>query len=102
MKILINAPSVEVPAVFEEFIEKRVQEVLTPFESQLTRIEIHLQDQNAGKGGPDKRCVLEARPRGLDPIVVETIAEDEAGAVRKSLDKLKHALERRFGKRAVH
>lgn len=102
MKILINAPSVEVPTVFEDFIERRVQEVLTPFESHLTRIEVHLQDQNAGKGGADTRCLLEARPRGRDPIVVDTTAEDEAGAVRKSLEKMKHALERRFGKRSVH
>ena len=98
MKIQINAPNVEVPAAFEEFIEQRVQEVLKPFEAHLTRIEIHLQDQNGGKGGSDKRCLLEARPRGLPPIAVECTESTETDAVRKALDKLKNALSHRIGR----
>ncbi len=98
MIIQINAPNVEVPAEFEAFIEQRTHEVLKPFETQLTRIEIHLQDQNGAKGGADKRCLLEARPRGLDPIAVETISENATDAVRKALDKLKNALSHRLGR----
>lgn len=98
MKILINAPNVDMPAPLEEFIERRTREVLSMFEEQLTRVEFHLQDQNANKGGIDMRCTLEARPRGLDPLVVEHTAENETDAVRKALDKMKHALDRRLGR----
>jgi len=102
MKIQINAPNVDVPAAFEEFIEKRLHEVLKPFEQQLTRVEIHLQDQNGTKGGADKRCLLEARPRGLDPIAVECVAEDATSALRKAADKLKSALSHRLGRLSEH
>ncbi len=98
MIIQINAPNVAVPTEFQEFIEKRVGEVLKPFSQQLTRLEVHLKDQAANKGGVDKRCLLEARPRGLDPIAVDCVAASETDAVRKALDKLKKALDHRFGR----
>lgn len=98
MKIQINATNVEVPAAFEEFIENRLHEVLKAFEQQLTRVEVHLKDENGGKGGVDKRCMLEARPRGLDPIAVEFTAADVTDAVRKAADKLKNALSHKLGK----
>lgn len=98
MQIQINAPNVEVPAAFAEFIEHRISEVLSPFTQQLTRVEVHLQDQNGQKSGPDKRCMLEARPRNLDPIAVEVIATEQGDAVRQAVEKLKHALEHRLGR----
>ena len=35
----------------------------------LTRVEVHLKDQNGDKKGPANiRCTMEARPRGLAPL----------------------------------
>ena len=64
MKIQINAPEVQVHDEFAAHIEERLLEVLAPFGDWLTRIEVHLEDQNGAKGGVDTRCLLEARPRG--------------------------------------
>ncbi|MCA9003162.1 MAG: HPF/RaiA family ribosome-associated protein [Planctomycetes bacterium] len=98
MKIQINAPNVDVPEALSEFIESRTHEVLGHFEKHLTRVEIHLKDQNGDKGGVDMHCTVEVRPRGLDPMAVDHTAESEADAVRKALDKMKSALDRRLGR----
>ena len=48
-----------------ERIEAAVREKLARFEERLTRIEIHVRDDNGAKGGADdKACTIEARPRG--------------------------------------
>jgi len=57
-----------------------------------------LKDENGSKGGVDKRCMLEARPRGMDPIAVEYTGIDVTDAVRKAADKLKSALGHKLGK----
>ena len=101
MQLQINAPHVDVPDAFEGYIERRAHEVLGPFVDKLTRIEVHLSDQNgASRAGVDMRCVLEARPRAMDPVAVDVTAETPRDAVRIALDKMKHALDHRLGKRA--
>lgn len=66
---------------------------------RLTRVEVHLQDVNAHKGGPDDiRCAMEARPEGLQPLsVTETAASVEA-ALKGATGKLRRVLESAFGK----
>ena len=51
----------------------------------ITRVEVHLSDQNTTKGGSNgKRCMLEARLKKRQPIAVtdgaETIAQAVGGA----------------------
>ena len=101
MQVQINAHRANVPAHFVDGIEERVQTALAPFAEQITRVEVHFQDQNAGKGGLDKRCAVEARPQGMDPIAGEALATDESEALRLALNKLRHALDHRIGKRAA-
>ncbi len=69
------------------------------FADRLTRVEVHISDTNAGKQGKhDKRCVLEARPRGMDPVVVTEEGDDLYQVVRDGSRKLGRALGRRFEK----
>jgi hypothetical protein len=56
-----------------------VTHALRRFASQITRVEVHVADVNAGKqGSADKRCMMEARPagrqRGRRPDLVRTQA----------------------------
>jgi hypothetical protein len=52
-------------------VQQEVQDSLARFNEYLTRIEIHLGDENAGKAGnADKRCMIEARPAGKPPVSV--------------------------------
>lgn len=79
-------------------IEKTVTASLQRFAERVTRIEIHLSDVNAEKGGRDIRCVMEARAAGLDPLAVDALAQDIQRAVRGATGKLKRALDTQLGK----
>ena len=98
MEISLEFSNVPVQQRFESDVEDRIGEVLSPFAERLTRVEVHLRDENAQKGGRDTRCTMEARPRGLDPLAVEAIEEGPREAVRSALGKLQHALGHRFGR----
>jgi len=79
--------------------EAEIASVLERFAEQITRVEVHLSDENAGRGGPDdKRCILEARPARQSPVAVTnhaaTIEEAYAGAAHK----LASLLNSRFGR----
>jgi len=72
---------------------------LSRFGDQVTRVEVHLSDENAAKAGPaDKRCVIEARPAGLQPVAVSHDADTVDGAVSGSLRKLQRQLDSVFGR----
>ncbi len=98
MQVQLNAPKETLPDPLVEFIENGVEEGLATYAARLTRVEIHLKDLNANKGGVDKRCVIEARPKGLDPVVADHEDAEFADAFRGALDKLQRVLAHRFGK----
>lgn len=80
-------------------VEESVSANLGRFEDQLTRVEAHLSDVNGPKaGGLDKRCLLEARPAGLAPIVASHDAPTVEEAVEGAAEKLRRALESTLGR----
>ena len=49
-------------------IRTLIQDTLDRHSDRITRVEVHLNDQNSVKGGSnDKRCLMEARVAGLGP-----------------------------------
>ncbi|WP_338447404.1 HPF/RaiA family ribosome-associated protein [Pelagerythrobacter marensis] len=86
-----------------ERIEAQVREKLARFADRLTRLEIHVRDENGSKGGTDdKACTIEARPRGGRAIGVTEHADKVDAAARKAASTLAQRLERHFGKEAKH
>ena len=86
-----------------ERIEASVREKLARFEDKLTRLEIHVRDENGPKGGSnDKACTIEARPSGDKPIGVTEHADTVDAAARKAAGTLAQRLERVLGKRQRH
>ena len=55
---------------------------------QIIRVEVHLSDENRHKGGPDKRCVMEARLEGKKAVAVTDEAEHMEQAVNGVAAKL--------------
>ena len=76
-----------------------VEHILGRFGDQITRVEVHLQDVNAHKGGRDIKCTMEARAAGLQPVKVDTLGEEVIPAARDAAHKLERALETRLAKR---
>lgn len=82
-----------------EVAESLVSGALGHLTGRLTRIEVHLADTNAGKGGPDDiRCTVEARPEGLQPMTVTHHDADVEAALRGGGKKIRAALDSEFGK----
>ncbi|WP_139277674.1 HPF/RaiA family ribosome-associated protein [Rhodococcus marinonascens] len=79
--------------------ESEIASVLERFTEQITRVEVHLSDENAGKGAPaDKRCMLEARPAGQPPVAVTNHATTTEEAYSGAAHKLASLLNSRFGR----
>ena len=86
-----------------ERIENAVRTKLSRFEDRLTRVEVHVSDENARKGGSDdKTCLIEVRPRGGKPIGVTEHAGDVDTAARKAAGTMAQRLERVLGKSERH
>ena len=82
-----------------ERIEAQLRNKLGRFEERLTRLEVHVSDANASKGGgDDKSCTIEARPRGGNPVSVTAKSADVDAAVRDAGSKMVSLLDSHFGK----
>ena len=80
-------------------IESTLDSSLGRFENRLTRIEVYLSDQNADKTlGDDKKCVLEARPRGMNAVAVSHHARSVDAAVSGAAGKMVRVLGDAFGR----
>jgi ribosome-associated translation inhibitor RaiA len=82
-----------------DYVRWLLEDALSHFSSHITRIDVHLGDENGAKGGSDdKRCMMEARLHSRHPIAVTQHAAtmDEAidGAARKLKRALAHEVER--------
>jgi len=81
-------------------VDGQLRQALQRFADRITRIEVHLNDTNRpDKSGDDKRCMLEARLRGLNPASVTHEAPSIELAVGGATDKLVRALDKMMGKR---
>jgi ribosome-associated translation inhibitor RaiA len=81
-------------------VEEVVGDVLGRFSERITRVEVHLADENsrAKSGQNDKRCTMEARLGGLKPIAVTEQAATLDQAVDAAADTLAKTLDRTLGR----
>ena len=86
-----------------EYFTTTLTESLNRFSNQITRLVVHLTDENSSKEGQnDKRCVLEARVEGLQPIAVTNHGNSIEQAVKGAVDKLKSSLDTTIGRMKNH
>jgi len=88
-------------------VQSLIEGGLDHFRERLSRVEVHLADENSDKGGDaDVRCSLEARIEGMKPLGVShyagSLEEAVDGAVEKLNSTLEHTLGRLRNKRAKH
>ncbi len=83
----------------QDFFTTQVAEELKRFESHITRIEVHISDENGKKQGLNTiRCLLEARLEGRQPIAVSCQEDTTEQAVSGAIDKMKASLETILGR----
>ncbi len=100
MKIQVNTgANIQGSEELEQHTQATVESILGHLAEHITRVEIHLSDENSAKGGShDKRCMMEARLEGHQPLA----ATDEGATIDQAIDgaaeKLKHLLEHTLGR----
>ena len=77
-----------------------VEIALSRFSEHITRVEVHLNDENSDKkgGNDDIRCLMEARFEGRQPIAVTHQAASLDQAVDGAVDKLTRLIESTLGR----
>ena len=81
-------------------VEAVVEEALGRFSDRITRVEVHLTDENSSSkcGDNDKRCVMEARLAGRQPITVTDQGATLEQALDGAADKPEKTLKRSLGR----
>ena len=101
MQIQVNTDrNIEGSVALTRQSEEIVTRILDRFSDQITRVELHLRDENSAsrETSNDKRCMLEVRLAGQQPISVtenaDTVEQAITGAARKAVSALDTALGR--------
>ncbi|MBY0542352.1 MAG: HPF/RaiA family ribosome-associated protein [Sphingobacteriaceae bacterium] len=88
---------------YENQINEVINQNLSRFDDLVTRLEVHFTDENGSKDGlEDKRCLLEARITGKEPVAVSHFDKNYDLALVGALAKLKSKLETISGKLKAH
>ncbi len=95
MKIQINTDNnIEGSEALVERYSNEVASALENVSKHVTRVEVHLSDENADKSGQrDKRCMMEARLEGRQPIAVT----EQADTLDQALNGACHKMTRMIG-----
>ena len=104
MKIQLNTDvNIEGTEALAAHVSATVTQALWHFDEHVTRVEVHLSDENGGKHGPlDQRCMLEARLEGRQPVAVTDHAATLAQAVQGAAQKLARLLDSTLGRLHDH
>jgi ribosome-associated translation inhibitor RaiA len=100
MKIQLNTDkNIQGTEKFELLVTQKMNYGLKYVADKITRIEVHLSDQNGDKDGLDDiQCKIEARIEGLQPVIVVSKSKTKENALDLSIDKLKATLNTVIGK----
>lgn len=100
MTIQINTDkNVSVHEAYDNQLEALLTDELSRFNEHLTRLEVHLSDENGNKEAQDdKKCLIEARIKGKQPIAVSALGNTYDLAVNSAIDKLTTSLNTILGR----
>lgn len=100
MEILINTDNnISASAEIRSYLTANIQASFDRFAEHLTRLEVKISDENGNKEGEnDKKCVLEARLRGMQPLAVTGHGNSIDQALSDASTKMKTSLDSTMGK----
>jgi ribosomal subunit interface protein len=83
----------------DEHVDTIVRSAIGRFSEQVTRVDVHLSDENKEKKGDGgNSCMMEARVAGYAPVVVHEHANDLHQAINNAGGKLARALDSALGR----
>lgn len=95
MQVLVNSDHrIAGTEELTEQVRTAVEAGLGHLSQRLTRVEVHLNDVNSHKGGAhDKRCLMEARVKGHEPVAVSHTADRLDLAIDGAVNRLRKAVD---------
>jgi ribosome-associated translation inhibitor RaiA len=86
-----------------DYFSTLISEDLKRYDSQMTRLEVHLSDQdNSQHEKSEIKCTLEARLKNLNPIVVTNQGNSHEEAIKGAIQKLKKSLDTVTGRLSTY
>ncbi|WP_374666782.1 HPF/RaiA family ribosome-associated protein [Acinetobacter sp.] len=83
-----------------EYVRAELNQEFQRHSERITHFSVHFSDENGDKGGSDDiKCMIEARPAGLKPVVVSHKGHNIDTAIHGAIDRLKRSLEHVFEKK---
>jgi len=100
MQIQVNTDkTIERHAGLDDHVNTVVTAAISRFAEQITRVEVHLSDNNGHKSDDgETRCMMEARVTGYQPVAVSAHAATLHQAISAAADKLKRAIDSTLGR----
>jgi ribosome-associated translation inhibitor RaiA len=85
------------------YCKSTIETELARFDEYITRVEVHLSDENGAKGGDDdKRCLIETKLKGKNPVAVKNTASNIDDAISGAIDKIAKVLDTSVDKMRKH
>lgn len=103
MQVQIHADHhIEGTEAMSQWVSSSVKEALARFSGQISRVEVHLSDENGGKktSPENKQCMLEARLEGHQPLAVKHHAANLNQALDGAAEKLVRLIDNTLGRTA--
>jgi ribosomal subunit interface protein len=93
---------IEGTEAMSKWVSTAVKDALTRFSDKISRVEVHLSDENGGKktSPENKQCVLEVRLEGHQPLSVKHHAANLNQALDGAADKLVRLIDNTLGRTA--
>jgi len=100
MTVQVNTDNnIEGSQNMEAYFTERIESGLKHFADHITRVEVHLSDQNGEKGGADDiQCRIEARVEVQQPVMVENREGNHEKALSGAIDKMQAVMRKIKGK----
>jgi ribosome-associated translation inhibitor RaiA len=100
LQVLVNTDAnISGNEALEARVTAAVVSAVSSFTAQLTRIEVHLSDENGPKAGEgDIRCMMEAHLEGHQPLAVTEHATTVDEAVDAAAEALAKVIEHTLGR----
>lgn len=93
MIVQVNAGDIDSSNALRHHAHDAVEAALKHVAAKVTRVEIHLRDDNASKSAAnDKRVTMEARLAGQDPLAVDHQSDDLYKSISEAAGKLGRAV----------
>lgn len=96
MLIEIHCRDFVLTDALQEHVLKRLGFTLSRASSHVRRVDVTLADLNGPRGGIDKRCLVQIRLDGQQPVVVQDIQSDLYSAIDRAAGRAGRTVMRRL------